>query len=127
MDINSLSTAIDHEEGAEVNILCPVTNKPTDVFIKVKGPDSKDWRKQKKKQTHQIIQARANDKFDDLDFEQMDIAALMEITIDWRGIKKDGKEFKCTKENMKYLYENSPRIVEQLLTFVFNVENFTNG
>lgn len=127
MDINGLITVIDHEDGAEINILCPITNKPTDVFIKIKGPDSKDWRKQKKKQTNAIIQAKANDKFDALDFEQMDIDALVDITIDWTGINKDGKEYKCTKENCKYLYSNSPRIVEQLLIFVSNIENFTNG
>lgn len=127
MDFDNLATLAAHEAGAEVNILSPVNGSPTDVFIKIKGPDSKEWRREKKRQTSKIIQAKSEDKMDELDYESMDIEALVSITIDWKNITKGGKPFKCTKVNAKALYSQSPSIVNQLLTFLSDGENFTKG
>jgi len=127
MELNQLSTAIDHETGGEVNILSPVTGDETDVFIKVQGADSKVWRAHKRKQTMQMISARADGKEDDLDYEAMDIEALADVTLEWRGITVDGDEYECTQENARKLYENSPSIVAQLLVFISDRENFTKG
>lgn len=134
MEFNKLATVDRHEAGAECNILDPGTGKPTDVFIKVQGADSKAWRAAKKKQTTAIIAARAANKDDlksiddlDIDFDMMDINALVSVTIDWRGINKDGKAFKCTPENAEALYKQAPSVVRQLLSFLSDGENFTDG
>lgn len=127
MEFNSLATAISHEAGAEVNILSPVDGKPTDVFITIQGADSKEWRKQKKKQTSLIIAAKANDKMQDLDYDAMDVDALVAVTLGWRGIVKDGEEFKFTKANAKELYNQAPAVVEQLISFLGDSANFTKG
>lgn len=128
MDIGSLMTVEDHNDGAEYNVLSPRDGKKTDVFIKIKGPDSVEWRKQKRLQTNAIIASRgAKDAKTEIDYDAMDIDALVAVTVSWRGIVKDGKEWPCTKANARKLYEQSPRIVSQLLTFVSDTVNFTNG
>jgi len=127
MEFNSLATAISHEAGAEVNILSPVDGSPTDVFIAIQGADSKAWRREKKRQTSKIIAAKAEGKLDDLDFDAMDVASLVAVTLGWKGITKGGKKYECTPENAQALYEQSPSIVEQLLRFLGDTANFTQG
>jgi len=126
MDINKLQTVGDHEEGAECNILSPVDGMPTDVYIKIKGSDSKSWRKAKKDQMAKIIEARQKDKMDHLDYEGMDAEALASVTISWRGITKDGKPYEFSKENALKLYQESPAVSSQLLGFIEQRENFTD-
>ena len=127
MEFDKLATTANHEAGAEVNILSPVDGSPTDVFIWIKGADSKAWRREKKRQTSKMIAAKAEGKIEDLDFDQMDIDALVAVTIEWKGITKDGKVYKFSEENAKELYEQSPSIVEQLLKFLGDSGNFTVG
>ena len=55
MEIGKLKTAEIHEAGSECNISDPATGKPTDFFIMLMGADSREWRKNKKKQTTAII------------------------------------------------------------------------
>lgn len=127
MEFDKLATTASHEAGAEVNILSPVDGSPTDVFIKIQGADSKAWRREKKRQTSKIIAAKAEGKIEELDFDAMDVDSLVAITLDWKGITKGGKKYECTPDNAKDLYENSPSIVEQLLRFLGDSANFTQG
>ena len=126
MEINQLLTVESHEAGAECQILSPVDRSKTDVFIKIMGADSKAWRNAKKKQTAEIIAKRSAGKTE-IDYDAMDVDAISSITIDWRGITKDGKEWPCNAKNKKELFNNSPFIVEQLLEFLSKGENFTKG
>ena len=126
MDIGTLVTVTDHEAGAEYRLRSPVDGKPTDVYITIKGADSLEWRKQKRIQTNTIVKAREQKK-GDIDYDALDVDALVAVTTSWRGIAKDGAEWPCTPENVRYLYENSPRIVAQLLGFISDSANFTKG
>ena len=125
MDINKLQTVGDHEDGAECNILSPVDGMPTDVYIKIKGSDSKSWRKAKKSQMTRILDARQKDSMDSLDYELMDAESLAGITIGWRGITKDSKPFEFSYENALQLYQESPSVTAQLLAFIEKRDNFT--
>ena len=127
MEFDKLATTASHEAGAEVNILSPVDGSKTDVFIKIQGADSKAWRREKKRQTSKIIAAKAEGKLEELDYDQMDVDSLVAITLDWKGITKGGKKYECTPENARALYEQSPSIVEQLLRFLGDTANFTQG
>jgi hypothetical protein len=127
MELNKLSTATAHSAGAECNILSPVDGSPTDVFITIRGADSKEWRSLKKKQTTKILEAKAAGKMDDLDYDKMDVDALVDATISWRGLTKDGQEYPFTQENAVELYSSSPSVVNQLLEFLTDRANFTDG
>lgn len=124
MEFDKLATTAFHEAGAEVNILSPADGTPTDFFIKIQGADSKAWRREKKRQTSKMISAKSENKLDELDYDQMDIEALVAVTMDWKGITKGGKKYECTPENARALYEQSPDIVEQLLRFLGDSANF---
>lgn len=127
MELSNLLTVADHEAGAECNIISPVDGKPTDVFILLAGADSSIWRKSKRKQTAEIMAAARSKAPVDLDYDAMDIAALVDATIGWRGIVSDGKPFEFSKENALKLYSGSPGIVNQLLDFIADKRNFTKG
>jgi len=58
MELNSLRTVESHEAGAECNILSPVDGSPTDVFIKIKGSDSKEWRNAKRTRQAKLLRQR---------------------------------------------------------------------
>tara|TARA_R110000823_G_scaffold158689_1_gene289445 strand:- start:943 stop:1326 length:384 start_codon:yes stop_codon:yes gene_type:complete len=127
MELSKLQTVDAHETGAECQILSPVDGSLTDVFIMLKGIDSKDWRNQKKKQTSKLLSARASGKLDDLDFDALDIEALVECTIGWRGLQDEKKPYPFTKANAIDLYSQSPYVVNQLLEFIGKRVNFTKG
>jgi hypothetical protein len=126
MELESLSTAPAHEAGAECRI--KVNGKDTDVYISVKGEDSQAYRKAKKRQMRTFVEARGKDiDIDTLDTDAMDVELLVDCTVGWRGITKEGKEFKFTEANAKKLYSNAPDIVLQLLRFIEKRGNFTGG
>ena len=127
MELAHLKTAESHDEGADVTILSPVDGKPTDVVIRIKGMDSKTWREAKKNQTQKIIDARADNKIDCLNYDLMDAEALADATITWSNITKDGKEYECNRKNAIDLYANAPDVKDQLLAFLGNRANFING
>jgi hypothetical protein len=127
MELSNLLTVADHEAGAECNIVSPVNGKPTDVYILLAGADSAVWRKQKRKQTSEIMAAARSKSPVDLDYDAMDIAALVDATIGWRGIVSSGNPYEFSKENALALYSGSPGIVNQLLDFIADKRNFTKG
>jgi len=128
MELSNLMTGESHESGAEVNILSPVDGKPTDFFVTIKGSDSKTWRTAKKKQTSMINEhLRSGGKYEDLDYDGMDAEALADATVSWRGITKDGKPYKFTRDNALALYNESPAVVNQLLNFLTERANFIKG
>jgi hypothetical protein len=127
MELSNLMTADDHAAGAECNIFSPVDGKLTDVFILVAGADSPVWRKSKRKQTTEIMAVARSKDTVDLDYDKMDIEALVDATLGWRGIVKDGELWEYSKANALDLYSKSPGIVSQLLDFIADKRNFTKG
>lgn len=126
MELNQLSTAPAHEVGAEMRV--KINGKPTDVYITIQGEDSKAYRKAKKRQMRQFLDAkRQNVEMEDVDTDTMDCELLADCTVSWRGITVDGKEFECSRDNALKLYSDAPDIVDQLLRFIEDRGNFTKG
>jgi len=126
MELTKLSTAPIHEEGAECRI--KVNGKPSDVYITIRGQDSKSYRQAKKVQMREFIKARDN-KIDlaDMDTDEMDCKLLADCTVGWRGITVEGKEFQFSQDNALRLYKDAPDVVFQLLQFIEDRGNFTKG
>ena len=127
MELSNLMTADDHAAGAECNIFSPVDGKKTDVFILIAGADSPVWRKAKRKQTSEIMSVARSKEPVNLDYDKMDIEALVDATLGWRGIIKNGEPWEYSKENAADLYTKSPGLVSQLLDFIAEKRNFTKG
>ena len=125
MEFNSLLTQEAHEEGAEVQIVNPNTGEKTDVFIKVLGPDSKEFRTAVKVAMRKAIANSAKD--DPEDDTETDIEQIAAATIGWRGIMSEGKELPFTKKQCKDLYRKAPSILDQVNRFIGNYRNFTKG
>jgi len=126
MELEKLSTAPSHEAGAECRI--KANGKNTDVFITIQGQDSKAYRKAKKRQMREFIEARKNEiDIEQLDTDRMDVELLADCTLGWRGITVKGESYEFSRENAVQLYSDAPEVAFQLLQFIEERGNFTNG
>lgn len=125
MDISTLYTADLHEEGAEVQLKNPATGEKLDCFITIKGLDSKTFRKASRKKQRAMLAAMASGE--ETDEDALDVEALVDATVNWRGFTDGGKDYEFTPERAKKLYSQSPGIRQQLDSFLSNRRNFTKG
>lgn len=121
MNFDDLLTADEHKKGAEVQIISPKTGEPTDFYITVMGPDTKEFRRAKSAAIRQSI------KDDGDNYEESALDVILSVTIGWRGLTREGKSVDFTKEDCKRLYENSPFVLDQVDLFLADRKNFTKG
>lgn len=127
MDLNELQTADDHEEGAKL-FLVDRSGKEVDAYVIVRGPDSKAYRTSKRKQKRKILELlEAGTDLDDYDFYPMDVAFVSAIISGWGEITQNGEPYAFSEENCKALLDKAPQIVERVLEFCGNRENFIKG
>ncbi len=128
MDIKELMTAESHEDGAECNIMHPSTGKPTDIFITVMGPDSKEFRNQQSILNRMYVNARKDGKDVDADHVAMLTRKMVaSITIGWRGVTDGGVDVPFSKEKCEELYAGSPFLFNQVDRFIVDYANFIKG
>jgi hypothetical protein len=127
MELSKLNTRAQHEQGAEIQIKCPVTGELTDFYITIVGPDSKEWRRSNKADLRQALSRKRDEPWSDDELLERDVEKLTAITIDWRGLVDQGKEVPFTKEACSRLYEDSPRVMDQVDVFAADYSNFTKG
>lgn len=125
MEVSNLYTVAASEKGAEVQIKDPRTKKPLDVFISVKGIDSKAFQEAKKARHKAELEAIAEKR--DVDSTEMDLDMLVALTTGWRGLLDKGKEYEFSPDRCRKLYKESPAIREQVDLFIANRRNFTSG
>jgi hypothetical protein len=116
MKFEELLTAPAHEEGAEMEIMHPVSGQPTGAFLLIRGVDSKTFRD---------ASLEFNRKRMEKGNENKDIALDLSvaITAGWRGI--DDVEFSA--DAVRKLYQDSPAIRAQVDAFFTVRRNFMKG
>lgn len=116
MKFEELLTAPAHEQGAEMEIMHPVTGQGTGVFLLIRGVDSKTFRD---------ASIEFNRKRMDKANEDKDIALdlTVAITAGWRGI--DDVEFSA--DAVRKMYTDSPAIRAQVDAFFTVRRNFMKG
>lgn len=124
MDFSELATAESHERGADVEIRHPLTGEKTDVVIKVQGVDSRAWRAHQKKMQRDMLACIADGNMDTAEIE---VDALVNVTLGWEGIVKDGKPYPFNKKNCRKLYLDAPHVRDQVDAFIGKRANFTKG
>jgi hypothetical protein len=117
MKLGDFYTSDLHDEGAEVNITNPSTGEVSDVFIRVKGPDSKDFREAILRMNRSGIESTQADL----------VSFLTEITMDWRGVIDGKQEVEFTKDVIRDVYNKSPDVANQVMAFVGDRQNFMKG
>jgi len=128
MELNKLCTVEAHEAGAACTILDPSTRKPTDVIIRLRGMDSKAYRKMRRDADARTLAIMASGE--SVEFEKSegyDIDALASLTLGWENIVIDGEPFEFSEENCRKLYADAPNVRDQVNRFVGNRANFTQG
>ena len=119
MKLKELYTAQSHEAGSEVRIV-DIDGENTDLYIKVKGVESKTVRQFKKKRLNAYVESKqANKEFDE---DAFIIDGLLEATIGWRGTDEE-----FTKELCRELYTEAPHVAEQVDDFIADKRNFTKA
>lgn len=125
MEFDKLATRADHEEGVEVQITNPVNDEPTDVYITIVGPDSKEWRRSNKSDLRMALARKRDEPWTDDELLERDIDKLVSITKGWRGITKDGKPLEFSAKTCRELYEAAPTVMDQVDRYAADYENFT--
>ena len=122
MDINDFYTADEHEKGREVAISNPSTGEPSDVVFIVRGPYSKTFRKAILASNRSSLETDDTDSMTEL---------LVAVTIGWKGLKegkgKESKDVPFSPETARKIYDQSPDVATQIMTFVSQRQNFTKG
>lgn len=120
-DFASRDVAAKAEEGAELEVLDPVTGESVGVFITLAGADSSVHRK-----TMAMIAKRRingakgfrNKGYDPEKFEAESIEVLAACTLAWKGVVVDGSSLPCSRDNAVRLYTRFPWLREQVEQFV---------
>jgi hypothetical protein len=107
------------DDGVEINILHPITGKPTDMFVTVASYQSERVKAlQRKIGTKALRDEKRNPKkaitAEEIEAKSYDIAATAVLA--WRGFQRKGADIPCTIENVRALLANPDFwwVVEQI-------------
>ncbi len=133
MDLQKTNFADAAEAGYEFNLKLP-TGETTDVFITVRGEQSKTVKQYARRKfneyTSKVQQLKrkgkdADELMYDLDqAEESNVESGVIRTISWRGLQKGGVDLVFTPETATAVYKEHPWILEQVLEESKSVFNF---
>lgn len=128
MEIDSLFTAQDHENGAELNVVHPATSEPTSIYLRLAGVDSRIFRTAVRERQRLRSETLSKGASEDADLEEVrDVDILVSATLGWRGIMNDGEEMPFSSDAVRTLYLKSPGVRNQVERFIYNRRNFIKG
>lgn len=120
-DFTTRDVAQKAEEGAELEVLDPVTGDGVGVFIILAGADSTIHRKATAtiaKRRMSNMKGFRNMALDPEKFEAEGIEVLAACTLGWRGVVVDGAPLPCSRDNAIQLYTRFPWLREQVDQFI---------
>ena len=135
-DLSSLDTVAACSEGAEIQLLHPVSRVPLDIFIRVFGKDSLVFKAHLRQSVNARLRKTALDRkrgIPDVPTveagEEDTIAALVACTTAWRTgeepvINFAGENLSCTPASAAFIYSQLPWVREQIDEAVADLENF---
>lgn len=131
-DLASIDTIEACNKPAEIEILHPVTQAPTGVFISVLGKDSDVYRSLIRELADARMKRQAQGKTDDPTMDKIEstnIDGLVAVTTAWRTGDKPtvtlgSEELEFTAANVRKVYERIIPVREQVAEAVNRLENF---
>ena len=122
-DLASLDSAAKAEDGAELEVLHPISGEKLGIAIRLAGTDSAVHRKATTAIASRRTKGgfRRNINLDDLQAESIEI--LARCTLSWSGVVLDGKDVPPSKEAAAALYTRFPWLREQVETFISDRAN----
>lgn len=115
-------------DTAELEILHPVTFRPTGIKIQLYSAESEQWRKA----FNRVL--KENGKYEKMrdgvppeKNERDRVSLLVAVTAGWSGVTENGVELPFNEANARRIYEHRKLsfIRRQIDEFIANVENFT--
>ena len=121
IDFASRDVAAKAEEGAELEVLDPVTGEAVGAYITLAGADSVVHRKA----VANISKRRFNNQkgfrnkgFDPERMEAESIEILAACTLSWKGVTLEGAALPCSRDNAIKMYTRFPWLREQVEAFI---------
>ena len=123
MDFSTFDPSVQADEGADMEIIHPVTgeifmdgDKP--VTICVRGFESKTIKDLARKHARKAQNGRK------VDIEKNGFELLVAATIGWSGVSWEDEPLECTPKNVEMLYRERDFIGQQVLSFMSDAANF---
>ena len=120
-DFASRDVAAKAEEGAELEVLDPVTGEAVGAYITLAGADSVVHRQA----VANISKRRFNNQkgfrnkgFDPERMEAESIEILAACTLSWKGVTLEGAALPCSRDNAIKMYTRFPWLREQVEAFI---------
>lgn len=123
-DLAKLDVSAAAEEGAELELLHPVTGKGLGGRIRVVGADSDRYRSAVRSVSSKRVHKRRRAPLTPEEVEEEGLDILVKATLEWRDIVVDGETLVFTKDNVRNLYRRFPWIREQVDGFISDRGNF---
>jgi hypothetical protein len=123
MDLASLDTGKNSDEGVWMELESPKDGEPLGMHIKVLGKDSKEYKSQiRKNNDKKLKKGFRNLKFEKIETEEIEL--LTACTADWKGVVYNGEELEFSRENVRWLYKTYSWAKEQVDEFIGDRSNF---
>lgn len=120
IDLATLDTGVNANQGVELELEHPKTGEPMGIFITVAGRDSKVWRRA----IGDIADRnKSRTRTPDMVYRE-DIELTARCTLGWRNMVVDGQPLDFSFANAKAIYERFAWIKEQADNFKDNRANF---
>ena len=120
-DFASRDVAAKAEEGAELEVLDPVTGEAVGVYITLAGADSAVHRKAAVNASKRRLNSQKGFRNKGFDLEKMQeesIEIFAACTLSWRGVQVDGALLPCSRDNAIKMYTRFPWLREQVEQFI---------
>lgn len=127
MEITALQSLDAHEAGAKCHLIDAKGNV-VDAYVLVKGQDSSDYRIAKRIQRKNVVKiVEDGTDIETYDFMPLDVDFCVQIICGWGELTVNGEPYEFSKENCRDLLSKAPLIVNRVLDFCNNRENFIKG
>lgn len=120
-DFASRDVAAKAEQGAELEVLDPVTGEAVGVYITLAGADSAVHRKALTAASKRRLNGQKgfrNKGWDPEKMQEESIEILATCTLSWKGVLVDGAPLPCSRDNAIKMYTRFPWLREQVEAFI---------
>lgn len=115
------------ESGVKVFLLDPDTNEPTEFYIEICGPDTRQAVNARQASITEVVRALEGQAPSTADEIEVGIRTLARCVISWNVTDPDGNALRCDFDNACGLFRNYPSIQAQCDRKASDRENFTIG
>lgn len=122
MDLKRFDSVTRAEEGAELELLDPITRKKSGAVLILHGVDSRIYKTAMKEGVAKL-RALGREVASE-EGEAMDRELVARCTKGWRGLEEGGKELRFSEEAARKLYDGYPEIYERARDFIRARSNF---